>query len=99
MIVLAMLALATAATNPTTPSRTVPPPIFVGRAPPNHAYDADLRKSMALGCHDGEQDFCFRLGLMLKAGAGGPADPAAARRLFHNACRHGVTAACREGTR
>ena len=99
MIVLVILALAAGATNPTTASRTVPAPTFVRGGPANTAHDADLRKSMALGCRDGEQSFCFQLGLMLKAGAGGPANPADARRLFHDACRHGLAIACREDAR
>jgi TPR repeat protein len=99
MIVISLVVGVFGASNPTVQPRTVPPLIITNPRPFDHKYDADLRNSMALGCRDGEQEFCFRLGLMLRAGAGGPADPAAARRLFHNACRHGLAVACREEAR
>jgi TPR repeat protein len=59
-----------------------------------HLIDADLRKTMELGCKDGNQGFCVRLASMLKLGIGGRADPVRAENLLDAACRKGYAKAC-----
>jgi TPR repeat protein len=55
---------------------------------------ADVRASLALGCSDGNQGFCYELAKMLLKGLGGPAEPDRARSLLTRACTEGFVRAC-----
>ena len=55
---------------------------------------ADVRASLALGCSDGNQGFCYELAKMLLKGLGGPAEPERARSLLRQACAKGFVRAC-----
>jgi TPR repeat protein len=88
-----VFAFVTAAALIGSPPTTIPS-IIVNPSPRPRAFDGDLRKTNELGCHDGEQSFCYALAGMLRFGVGGPADPKRAERLLETACRKGYSIAC-----